>query len=238
MSEPQRIRRFYEKVSVGRHEGGGWVILLDGRTVKTPGGALMRVPVEPLAQEIAEEWRRQADHIDRASMPLSGMLSGAIDGGAEGAAAALDDIVKYLGSDLVCYRAVEPAALADRQSAAWDPYIDIMRGVFGAILVTTAGVVAVAQPETTIARVRRDLRNESPETLFALRIATALSGSAAIALAVWKGASEAEAAFEASRVDERFQEQRWGVDAEARAREEGLRRDFLTAARFLALLQA
>ena len=103
-------------------------------------------------------------------------------------------------------------------------------------LVTTAGIVAVGQPDAAIAAVRSALAEKTPETLFPLRLATAISGSAVLALALWRQAFDPGAIFEASRVDERYQEEKWGVDSEAREREDRLRGEFLSIGRFLALL--
>lgn len=237
MSEAVRPKRFYKNVCVVPHEGRH-AVALDGRIAKTIGRKALAAPTQALAEAAAAEWAAQGEHIDRASMPLTAMLSAAIDSGEAGVSQWREDIIVYLGSDLVCYRADAPQALAERQAEIWDPYVEFMRREFGAILMTTAGIVAVPQPDTSLGAVRAVLANETPETLFALRIATAISGSAALALALWKGVGSADTLFEASRIDERFQEERWGADAEAKAREERLRADFLKAAEFLALLRA
>ncbi|WP_165793884.1 ATP12 family chaperone protein [Hyphococcus luteus] len=237
MSENVRPKRFYKEVAVVEHEGRHGVAL-DGRKTKTRGRNVLAAPTPALAEAVAAEWDLQGEHIDRTTMPLTAMLSAAIDGGEEDLQAWREEIVKYLGSDLVCYRADAPAVLAERQAAIWDPYIEFMRREFGAILVTTAGIVAVPQADASFSAVRGALAKETPETLFGLQIAAAIAGSAVLALALWKGEETAESVFEASRVDERFQEEKWGVDEEAKARENRLRADFLKAAEFLALLDS
>ncbi len=233
--EPVAPKRFYKTVSV-EPDDGRFALRLDGRPAKTPLRNPLSAPTEALAEAVAEEWDAQRETIDRNAMPLTGMLTAAIDGGAALAAECCEDILNYVQSDLVCYRADGPAALCERQAAVWDPFIDFMRSEFGAMLVTTSGIVAVGQPAASLAALRRTLEPLSPETLFALRIATAISGSAVLALSLWRKASDPEAIFEASRVDERFQEERWGVDEEAAQREARLRGDFLIAVRFLSLL--
>ena len=235
ISEPARVKRFYKNVTVSE-QAGRYAVFLDGRPVKTQGGAQLLAPTLSLAEAIADEWTTQGEHITRSTMPLTGMQSAALDG-ADIADEWLDEIVKYLGSDLICYRADAQEALAKRQAAVWDPYINFMREEFGALLVTTSGIVAVTQPRASSEALRRALKKESPETLFGLQIATAITGSAVLALAVWRHAYSAEEAFEASRVDERFQAESWGVDDEANAREIRLLSDFLTVAQFLLLLE-
>lgn len=235
MSENIRPKRFYKKVTVVDHEGRHGVAL-DGRKAKTQARNVLAASTPALAEAVAAEWEMQGEHIDRVTMPLTAMLSAALDGGEEDLESWREEIVKYIGSDLVCYRADAPASLAERQAEIWDPYIEFMRREFGAILVTTAGIMAVPQADASLSAVRGALSKETPETLFGLQIATAIAGSAVLALALWKGEEKAEAVFEASRVDERFQEEKWGVDEEAKAREERLRADFLKVAEFLALL--
>ena len=237
MSETVRPKRFYKDVVVVPHEDR-YAIALDGRIAKTMGRNVLSAPTEALAVAVAAEWSGQGEHIDRLTMPLTGLLSASIDGSDEDTEKWREEIVKYLGSDLVCYRAGEPQKLSERQSALWDPYIEFMRAEFGAILVTTTGVMAVPQADASSAAVRNALSKTSPEVLFAVQIATAIAGSAVLALALWKGFDDAETIFEASRIDERFQEEQWGVDEEAKAREERLKADFLTVARFLSLLKS
>ncbi len=237
MTEPARPKRFYKDVTVTPHEGR-YAIALDGRKAKTLGRYVLSAPTQALADSVAGEWAAQGEHIDRNTMPLTGMLSAALDGGVSEAKEWRDEVLNYLGSDLICYRADGPEKLVSRQAEVWDPFIEFMRREFGAILVTTSGVVAVSQPDASIVAVRSRLSRETPETLFAMMVATAISGSAVLALALWNNAEAAETLFAASRVDEWFQEESWGVDEEAKAREERLRTDFLKAAEFLALLRA
>jgi chaperone required for assembly of F1-ATPase len=59
--------------------------------------------------------------------------------------------------------------------------------------------------------------------LSGLHFAAGLYGSAVLAFAVQRGALDAAEAFDLSRLDEAFQEERWGVDSEAAARVAALR---------------
>lgn len=230
-----RIKRFYKAVSVGE-ESGRFQVLLDGKKARTRDKNPLAAPAKALAEALAAEWDAQADFIDQNAMPLTGILSTGIDGGEDAAEKWRDEILDYLKSDLICYRAIEPAALVRRQTESWDGYIEFMRAEFGAALIVTSGVVAVDQPQIAVDAVDKALSAQLPEILFALRLATAITGSAAMALALWRNAFAPEDIFEASRVDERFQEERWGEDDEAKARENRLRAEFMSVSRFLALL--
>lgn len=236
MSENGRqIKRFYDAVSF-RAERDRYVILLDGRTAQTSKRNPLSSPSEKLARAVAEEWDSQQSTINRSSMPLTGILSAAIDGGEAVLSECRQDIINYLGSDLLCYRADAPRALVSRQAEKWDPFIRWFNEAFGQTLIVTTGIVAVQQSDAILRAVNDALIHETSEAIHALRIATALSGSAVLALALWKSAFDKNEIFNASRVDEQFQAERWGTDEEASLREDRLRREFLSVAQFMTLL--
>ena len=237
MSEiPVRPKRFYKDVSIRNVEGGGFGVFLDGRQARTASRHALAAPSSPLAQAVAAEWAGQGEEIDRRAMPLTALLSAAIDGGEAEAARCRDDVLTYLKSDLLCYRADAPASLVERQRAVWDPFLDWMRDALQAPLEIASGVIAVAQPGASIDAARRLLEDADPYAALGLKTATALTGSAVLALALWRGPFDADTVFDASRLDERFQESQWGVDAEAKAREEAMRREFDAVCAFLTLL--
>ncbi len=145
----------------------------------------------------------------------------------------IGEIARYLETDLVCHRADTPAALRERQQMVWAPYLSWFENEFGAVLNVAAGIIAVAQPEAAAASVKAALKDQPLEIVQALKTATSIAGSAVLSLALWRGAFPAEQIFEASRVDERFQEEQWGEDAEAKARENMMRDEFMKAAALL-----
>jgi len=234
--EANVVKRFYRTVSI-QHRGNRYGVLLDGRTAKTPAGNALLAPTEKLAIAVAAEWNAREEKLDRSAMPLSRMLTKSIDADEAAVAAQCREISQYLCTDLLCYRADAPPDLAARQRVAWDPYLAWLKDAFGAELTTTSRIAAVEQPEAAIAAIGEALDAASTPALFALRDATALAGSAVLALAVWKGDFDAEETFEASRLYERFQEKRWGVDSEARNCEKAMRRAFLAVARFMDLVE-
>ena len=63
-----------------------------------------------------------------------------------------------------------------------------------------------------------------------------IGGSLIASLGVLEGALTPDMAWEAVSIDERWQIEQWGTDAEAEATLENRRRDFLAASRFLELL--
>jgi chaperone required for assembly of F1-ATPase len=228
-------KRFYKEVGVeaetpdGGAPGGAWCLLLDGRPVKTPGKVSLAVPSAALAEEIAQEWRAQDEFIDPESMPITKIVNSAIDGvsGREKEVAA--DIVAFAGSDLVCYRAEEPAELVVRQAEAWDPVLRWAQDVLGAHFVLAEGVMPVAQPEDALRAFASAIDGYESLELCALHVMTTLTGSAILSLAHARGAMSAELVWAAAHVDEDFQIAQWGEDDEAAARREKRLREFQAA---------
>ncbi len=229
------LKRFYREATVGP-SGAAFGVLLDGRPAKTPKRAPLALPSLALAEAIAAEWAAAGETLALDDLRLTRLATTAIDLGAETAPVWRDDIVRFAGSDLLCYRARAPEALVRRQADLWDPFITWARNALGAPFVTTQSVVAVAQPDLALAAVARAVEALDVWRLIAVKTATEITGSALLALALERRAFAPDAIFAASRVDEVYQAELWGRDAEAEARAARLRLDFDAAARFLSLL--
>ncbi|MGA9846754.1 MAG: ATP12 family protein, partial [Roseiarcus sp.] len=144
------VRRFYKSVEVREAEGGGFELMLDGRAARTPGRNKLAAASRPLMERVAEEWARQGETIDPADMPLTRLLNSAIDGVAGTMEETRADIARYAGSDLLCYRAETPEALAERQRLAFDPVLEWAAEALGARFNLTAGVIHIAQPREAL----------------------------------------------------------------------------------------
>ena len=233
-------RRFYAEARIDPAATGGFAVLLDGRPVRTPAKALLAVPNEALAEALAAEWRAQGEIIEPDTMPMTRLVNSALDGVAGARAATLDEVAKFAETDLVCYRAAEPAALVTAQAVAWNPVLAFARDDLGAHFLLAEGVIYVAQPKTALAAVRAALEMETAGSSGSLRLAalsvmTSLSGSLLLALAVARGAMDVAAAWSAAHVDEDHQISLWGQDGEAAARRERRWCDMTAAANVAAL---
>ena len=230
-------KRFYKQVTTESDAGEGTALKLDGKPVRTPGKAALRLPTPALAEAIAEEWRAQGERIDPLTMPLTRITNSAIDGVVGRETAVIDNIMAHAGSDLLCYRAPGPDGLVKGQQTHWDPVLAWAKTTLGAPLLLAEGVAHVAQSETSLGRLREPLLGRDAFSLAALHVMTALTGSALLALAVAQGRLTPEAAWKAAHVDEDWQINQWGEDAEAAERRKNRWRDFAAAARTLALVQ-
>jgi chaperone required for assembly of F1-ATPase len=212
---PNLRARFYQAATVG--EGPeGFAVLLDGRPVRTPAQRHLAAPARVLAEALAVEWDAQKDRVDPAVMPLTRLANSIIDGVTPAPQPVAAEIEKYLGTDLLFYRAATPAGLVASQGAHWDPIVDWARENLGARFVLTEGIVHVPQPEAAIAAAVRAIPNgvEVKEAwrLGALNVVTTLTGSALLALALAASRLTTDAAWTAAHVDEDWNMQFWGRD--------------------------
>jgi len=229
------MKRVY-RTAEARPAGGGWAVALDSRPLRTPGRRELVVPSEALAAAIAAEWDAQQDEVRPPTMPLFRLAATALDRTAAHRERVAAEAANYAGTDLVCYRADHPPALAARQQAEWQPLIDWARQRYDAALAVTTGVIPTRQSAAALTTFAAAVAVQDDFRLTALHALAGSCGSLVIALAVIEGRLDADAAFAASQLDESFQIEAWGEDSEAAARREALAADIAATARFLALM--
>ena len=229
-------RRFYKAVSTGE-VADGIGVFLDGRAVRTPAGKALTLPNSELADMLAREWDAQATHIEMAKMPATRLAFTAIDfvGGARDAVAA--EIGRYAGADAVCYFADGPEILIERQARRWGPVIDWAERALGVKFVRVTGIRHEEQAAVTLLRLARLAEEQDEFGLAGLGHATALFGSAILAFALQRGELDGQAALDLSRLDEMFQQERWGVDEEAAERAEGMQAEAVMLERWFGALR-
>jgi chaperone required for assembly of F1-ATPase len=203
-------RRFYKEVAV-RDDPAGFAVVLDGRPIRTPARRALVLPRRPLAEASASEWGAQSEFIDPATMAMTRLANTIIDGAAAAADELAAEIRRYLGSDLLCYRAATPKALVARQSLRWDPILAWAKSALGAPFVTVQGITHVRQPADAIERASAAIPRD-PWRLGAAHAITVLTGSALIALAMMGGDIGIDAAWAAAQVDEDWNMELWGRD--------------------------
>jgi chaperone required for assembly of F1-ATPase len=231
------VKRFW-KSATATAEDGQWTVRLDGKPIQTPAREPVLLPTELLAQAIADEWNAASETVNPREMPLTGLANAAIDRVSPDPRTFAEGLARYAEGDLLCYRAEGPKELVVRQESAWDELLAWARRRFDVDFSTTSGIVHVAQPQATVQRLGHAAISLDPFRLAALSPLVTISGSLVTALAVAESAITTEAAWNAVTIDDQWQREQWGEDAEAEAALEGRHRDFLAAARFLELLDA
>lgn len=229
------MKRFWKDVTV-EAEAEGWTVKIDDRMVKTPARMSLVVPTKALAQAIGEEWSGIDDNIDPRAMPLTGLANAAIDRVGRDRRLFADGLARYAQADLACYRAEGPRGLIERQEQEWDKLLGWARRRYDVDFVTTSGLMHVRQPAATIDQLGHAVASLDPFRLAGLSPLVTIGGSLIAGLAVLEKVIKAEEAWESVIIDERWQLEQWGSDAEAEAALENRRRDFMAAARFLELL--
>jgi chaperone required for assembly of F1-ATPase len=232
---PQR-KRFYKEAGVTESEGG-FGITLDGKPVRTPSGHALSAPTREIADGIAAEWNAQVDVINPLTMPLTRFANSVGEGVIGRVDVVADDVAKYLGSDLLFYRAAHPEALVAREAELWDPVLFWAAETLGAHFILAEGIVHVGQPETAIAAARAALPRD-PWSIAALHVVTTLTGSALLALALKHGRLDPDQVWAAAHVDEDWNSEKWGIDEEVAARRAVRLVDFRAAAAVLKSLDS
>ena len=227
-------KRFYKQAGY-EAAGGGFALTLDGRPAKTPEGNPLVLATERLAQAVAREWADQDEDIRAETMPITGLACTAIDRVKNGRGVIIEQTVKYAETDLLCYRAEGSQELADHQRAQWQPLLDWAAETLDARLETTEGVVPKTQPPEALEKLRRAVEALDDLQLTAVAAATQASGSLIIGLALVHGHITPKEAAAASRLDETWQNQKWGEDPEQAERLGALTKEIAAAAAFIEL---
>jgi len=230
------MKRFY-KEATAQEEDGQWSVKLDGKPLRTPAKAPLNLPSRRLAEAIAEEWRGQEETVKPATLPLTRITSTAIDLVPPKRQGVIDETAKYAGTDLLCYRAEDPPALIARQAEVWQPLLDWAMLRYDAPLNVTAGILPVNQPPESLKALTTAVSDYDDLRLAALHLATGACGSLIVALALVEGRIDADEAFHISQLDETFEIEKWGEDAEQTKRRENLLEDIRLTGRFLELLE-
>lgn len=230
-------KRFYESVGIDEREGG-FSITLDGKSVKTPAKNFLALPTREAAELVAAEWAGQGEFINPATMPITKLANTAIDAVSNSLAEVFDEIVRFAGTDMLCYRAEAPKELIERQAARWDPVLSWAATAHGARFFLVEGVMHQEQPAEAIAACAAALdRYRHPFLISCLNVVTTLTGSAVLALAYADGACDLDEVWSLAHIDEDWAIEHWGTDAEAEARREARYGEYASAAALFQALQ-
>ena len=235
--EPPRpkLKRFYKTVTTST-DSGAWRVLLDGKPIRTPMKSLLETPIQALAGEIAAEWVAQHEHIEPENMPFTRLLSTAIDRVGPERGVIEGELLRYVDSDLLCYRADHPADLVRRQNAVWQPVLDRIAAQHGISMTVSHGILPVAQPPEVHRGLRAAISALDVLALTAFQASAGITSSLALSLAFVQGSLSASEVYAAAVLDETYQTERWGEDDEAAARRARIAFELQGIGRFIGLV--
>ncbi len=230
------MKRFWTETAIAP-EAAGFTLLLDGKPMRLPGGEVLVIDRRPLAEAIAAEWLAPAPgtEVRPQHLPLTQLAATAHLRIAPKPADTVTAIARYGESDLLCYRATEPEALVRRQQDSWQPWLDWAARRYDAWLAVTQGLGFVSQNPQSLTALAQAVARHDAHGLALLGVVVPIFGSLVLGLALTDGALDGDEAFRLSCLDELFQEERWGQDAEALARRSASAREVATAARYYEL---
>jgi chaperone required for assembly of F1-ATPase len=229
------MRRFWKEVTLDQSTFG-YAVRLDGRPVKTPTRNELALPTQRLADAVVAEWETVETSIDPARMPMTGFANAAIDRVGPDRDAFAAAIASYGETDLMCYRAEQGEALAVRQAEIWDPWLKWAQGRYDVSFVIVEGIIHKPQPVATLEKLHAAVAARGTFELAAMAKLAHLSGSLIATLAVIERAGTAQDIWNASCLDELWQEELWGADYWAQKNRNDRESEFLQAVQFLDLL--
>jgi chaperone required for assembly of F1-ATPase len=230
---PQR-KRFYTSAGVAEVDGG-FSVTLDGRAIRSPSGKPIVVPTRAIADTVAAEWNAQGETLDPVTMPVTRLANSVVEGVIDRVDEVAEDAAKFLGSDLLFYRAGHPETLVQREAVQWDPILFWAAETLGAHFILAEGIMHVGQPEAALKAARAAFPTD-PWSVAALHMVTTLTGSALLALALAHGFRDQDQVWSAAHVDEDWNIEKWGVDEEVASRRAARLVDFRAAAGILRAL--
>ncbi len=226
-----QLKRFWQNADVRQNEKG-YTVELDGRAIRTPAKAPLVVPTKALADQIAAEWNVVEGRVNPAAMPFTRSANAAIDKVKQQHAEVADMLAAYGDADLICYRADGPSGLVDRQAEGWDPLLDWAESVLGARLIPVQGVMHAPQDAQSLRVLSKKVHALDVFALTAFHDLVSLSGSLIIGFAALYDLRPPAELWAVSRVDELWQQDQWGEDAEALEMAAKKENDFFHAHRF------
>lgn len=231
-------KRFWAAVQLVE-EAGGFVVRLDGRPLRLPGGTVLEPTGRALAEAVAAEWRLAGDAIgglfgadDLVMTALVATMQGHVAPAPEAAAGRL---IGFADSELLCYRASHPDELVALQTNGWQPWLDWLEATHGIRMRVGDGLMPLRQAESVVMALRQVVDGLPVSILTGLGVLVPALGSLVLGLAVAAGDLTGEEAFRLARLDEIFQSSHWGIDREAEAQAARLGRDIAVSVRFMAL---
>lgn len=231
------MKRFWKQVTAVATDGG-YRVELDGRAIRTQGGAPQIVPSMALAEALAAEWDAQGDEVNPNAFPLRDLTDFAIDHVRPDPAQTVTRLLRYAETDTLCYRADPEEPLFRRQLDLWEPLLTAVEARLAVRMERVSGIMHRPQSPATLDAFRAEMARLDAYTLSALNGLAPLAASLTIGLAALDQGADADALFAAANAEEDWQAEQWGWEWTAEENRELRRSAFATMTRFAVLARS
>ena len=147
-------------------------------------------------------------------MIFYGLISTSLDKIIDNKNLYINDILDYIDTDLICYRAENPKELLELQKNKWDPIILLIEKYIGIKVQVFQGILPKKQHIDIHSKLNNLINQFNIFEISALHRITNITGSIFLSLCVLKKDISKKEVFELSFLDELWQAENWGFDAE------------------------
>jgi len=217
------MKKFWKTIEIKKVSSKEFYILLDNKKLKTPLKNELILSNHLMAKEVLKEWDQSSDIINTDDLVFYGLLSTAIDKVREEKNSYINDIINFIDTDLICYRADSPIDLVSFQNKHWDPIILLIEKYINTNLSVFKGVMPSQQNSKVHHKIKNLVVELSNIQISVLHRITNLIGSVFLALCILKKDLSNKQAFELSFLDELWQAENWGYEEDASVKRKKIR---------------
>ena len=209
------MKKFWKKIEIRQSSSKKFHLLLDNKKLTTPMKKELVLPSEILVNEVLREWDQNSDNINKDDLVFYGVLSTAIDKVNLEKDAYVNDIIDFIDTDLICYRAESPNDLIALQNKSWNPILLLIEKYIDVKIKVFKGIMPSNQDQKVHTEIKKLISNLSDVQISVLHRITNLIGSIFLSLCILKKDLLKEDAFECSFLDELWQAKNWGHEEDA-----------------------
>ena len=209
------MKKFWKTVKVKKKSCNTYEILLDENVLKTPMKKRLTILNSKIAQEIKKEWNQDTSVLDTDAMIFYGIISTSIDKIINNRMSYINDILSFIDTDLICYRAEEPNDLVQWQNKNWDPILLKVEKYINNKVDIFKGIMPSKQKKEIKFKITTFLTKFSDLEIIVLHRITNITRSVFLSLCILNNDVIKEKAFELSHLDELWQAENWGYEEEA-----------------------
>ena len=209
------MKKNWKTVQVKVKSINSYEILLDNNILKTPLKNELIIPNAKIAEEIYKEWDQGTNFLNTDNMVFYGIISTSIDKIFDNRKQYIEDVLDFVDTDLICYRANKPIDLVQWQSKNWDPIISKVESYINNKIQVFKGIMPSKQDKEIHLKITSLLTKFSDLEIAVLHRITNITGSIFLTLCVLKNDTVKKNTFKLSYLDELWQAKDWGYEEEA-----------------------